>query len=131
LKESYHNRHLLNLPECIRCSAALFCGGGCLSEARIQKGTIFTSYCHWAKQGIYCTDPEGILFEKGGEIMKKTRITEAAVGVAAGITIAVMAGRYSRQSDLRDASGFSTIAATEEWAVVRTHSRALSSRTAE
>ena len=52
LKESYNNRHLLNLPECIRCSAALFCGGGCPSEARIQKGTIFTSHCHQNKEFI-------------------------------------------------------------------------------
>ncbi|NLC70143.1 MAG: 4Fe-4S cluster-binding domain-containing protein [Desulfuromonadaceae bacterium] len=28
LKESYGRRHLLNLPECLRCSAALLCGGG-------------------------------------------------------------------------------------------------------
>ena len=52
LKESYSKRHLLHLPECIRCSAALFCGGGCPSEARLQKGTIFTSHCHQNKEFI-------------------------------------------------------------------------------
>ena len=52
LKDSYAKRHLLNLPECIRCSAALFCGGGCPSEARLQKGTIFTSHCHQNKDFI-------------------------------------------------------------------------------
>jgi len=52
LKDSYSKRHLLNLPECIRCSAALFCGGGCPSEARLQKGTIFTSHCHQNKEFI-------------------------------------------------------------------------------
>jgi uncharacterized protein len=49
LKETYATRHLLNLPECIRCSAALFCGGGCPSEARVQKGSIFNSFCHQNK----------------------------------------------------------------------------------
>ncbi len=52
LKESYSRRHLLNLPECIRCSAALFCGGGCPSEARLQKGSIFKSHCHQNKAFI-------------------------------------------------------------------------------
>lgn len=52
LRETYANRHLLNLPECIRCSFALFCGGGCPSEARRQNGSIFTSYCHQNKEFI-------------------------------------------------------------------------------
>jgi len=46
--------------------------------------------------------------------MKKTRITEVAVGVAAGITIAVMVGQILPVNLISDASGFSTIAATEE-----------------
>lgn len=50
LKKTYAKRHLLNLPECIRCSAALFCGGGCPNEARIQNGSIFKSYCHQNKE---------------------------------------------------------------------------------
>jgi len=52
LKASYARRNLLHLPECLSCSAALFCGGGCPSEARLQKGTIFTSYCHQNKEFI-------------------------------------------------------------------------------
>jgi uncharacterized protein len=52
LKETYSRRHLLNLTECIRCSAALFCGGGCPSEARTQKGSMFESYCHQNKEFI-------------------------------------------------------------------------------
>lgn len=52
LKASYAKRHLLNLPECLSCSTALFCGGGCPSEARLQKGTIFTSHCHQNKEFI-------------------------------------------------------------------------------
>jgi uncharacterized protein len=49
VKETYSRRHLLNLPECMRCPTALFCGGGCPSEARIQKGSIFKSFCHQNK----------------------------------------------------------------------------------
>ncbi len=49
LKEMHSKRHMLNLPECIRCSAALFCGGGCPSRARVEKGSIFESFCHQNK----------------------------------------------------------------------------------
>jgi uncharacterized protein len=52
LKETYSKRHLLNLPECLRCSAALFCGGGCPCEARLQNGSIFESFCHQNKAFI-------------------------------------------------------------------------------
>jgi len=52
LKEKYSKRHLLKISECIRCSAALFCGGGCPSEARIQKGSMYKSYCHQNKEFI-------------------------------------------------------------------------------
>lgn len=49
LKDTYARRTLLNLPECIRCPAALFCGGGCPSEARLQKGSMFKAHCHQNK----------------------------------------------------------------------------------
>lgn len=52
LKEKYSRRHLLNVPECLRCSAALFCGGGCPCHARMYKGSIFKSYCHQNKEFI-------------------------------------------------------------------------------
>lgn len=52
LKGNYARRNLLNLPECIRCSAALFCGGGCPSEARLRKGSIYKPHCHQNKEFI-------------------------------------------------------------------------------
>jgi len=52
LKEKYAGRHLLKIPECMRCSAALFCGGGCPSEAKLQKGSMFKAYCHQNKEFI-------------------------------------------------------------------------------
>lgn len=52
LKEKYSRRHLLNVPECLKCSAALYCGGGCPCHARIHKGSIFKSYCHQNKEFV-------------------------------------------------------------------------------
>ena len=52
LKGKYFRRHLLTIPECSRCSAALYCGGGCPSEARAHEGTIFKPYCHQNKAFI-------------------------------------------------------------------------------
>jgi uncharacterized protein len=55
LKETYSKRHILNIPECLRCSVALFCGGGCPNQARIQLGTIFKPNCHVNKYYIMQT----------------------------------------------------------------------------
>lgn len=52
LKEKYAKRHLLNLPECMKCSMALFCGGGCPVHARNAKGSIFKSHCHLNREFI-------------------------------------------------------------------------------
>lgn len=51
-RKSYVKRHLLNLPECLRCSMALLCGGGCPAEARTTTGSIFKPYCHQNKEFI-------------------------------------------------------------------------------
>jgi hypothetical protein len=67
-----------------------------------------------SKQGFYRSNIEGILFEKGGETMKKTRIAEAVVGVAAVMTLTVMVGRIVPVNLLADNTGFSTVAAAEE-----------------
>lgn len=47
---AYERRHLLNLPQCLRCSIACYCGGGCLSQARIRNGSIFEPYCQQHKE---------------------------------------------------------------------------------
>jgi uncharacterized protein len=52
LKGKYSRRHLLNLPECMKCSMALFCGGGCPVHAKNVNGSIFRSYCHQNKEFI-------------------------------------------------------------------------------
>jgi uncharacterized protein len=52
LKKSYSKRNILNIPECLKCSLALFCGGGCPTRARTQTGSIFKPYCHQNKEYI-------------------------------------------------------------------------------
>jgi uncharacterized protein len=52
LKKTYSNRHILNIPECLKCSLALFCGGGCAIRARLQTGSMFKPYCHQNKEFI-------------------------------------------------------------------------------
>jgi uncharacterized protein len=52
LKKTYSNRNILNIPECLKCSLALFCGGGCAIRARTQTGSIFNPYCHQNKEFI-------------------------------------------------------------------------------
>ncbi len=45
LKKTHSRRTLINLPECLECRVALFCGGGCPNQARIQTGSLFKPYC--------------------------------------------------------------------------------------
>lgn len=45
LKETYQNRYLINMPECLKCSIALFCGGGCISKTRTQGGAFSNRFC--------------------------------------------------------------------------------------
>jgi uncharacterized protein len=52
LKEKYARRQVPNLPECMRCSVALFCGGGCPVLAKRSKGSMFKPYCHQNKEFI-------------------------------------------------------------------------------
>lgn len=50
LEKTYQRRHILNMPECLKCSIALYCGGGCLSQAKKQRGSIFKSFCQHNKE---------------------------------------------------------------------------------
>ena len=56
LKESYSKRHLLNIPECIRCSVALFCGGGCPTKSKASEGFDIQILLP-SEQGLCRTDP--------------------------------------------------------------------------
>jgi uncharacterized protein len=52
LKKAYSKRNILNIPKCLKCSFALFCGGGCPIRARKKTGSIFNACCHQNKEFI-------------------------------------------------------------------------------
>jgi len=52
LLESYGDRHILNIPECLNCSAAMFCRGGCARQALVRTGTILAPDCHHNREMI-------------------------------------------------------------------------------
>jgi radical SAM protein with 4Fe4S-binding SPASM domain len=45
LREAYRKRGFENRSECLRCSIALFCGGGCISQKRTQGGSVARQFC--------------------------------------------------------------------------------------
>ncbi len=45
LGEVYKKRYLANMPECLECSIALFCGGGCISQTRTRGGACSRQFC--------------------------------------------------------------------------------------
>ncbi|MCE5241818.1 MAG: radical SAM protein [Desulfobacteraceae bacterium] len=49
LREVYKGRYLANMPECLKCSIALICGGGCISRTRTQGGAVFDRFCRQNK----------------------------------------------------------------------------------
>lgn len=55
LKKTYEKRAMLDLPECLQCPLALFCGGGCPIQAKSTKGSIFKAHCHQNKDFIHQT----------------------------------------------------------------------------
>ena len=76
LKKTYFKRNILNIPECLKCSLALFCGGGCPVRARAQTGSIFKPYCLQNKEFIAETLKAYFLLrtklnKEGGEINEK------------------------------------------------------------
>jgi len=74
LKKTYNKRHLLSIPECLACSVALFCGGGCANQARLRHGSIFKAYCLQNKEFIAQTlKAYYLLSENGGEKMMPKR----------------------------------------------------------
>ncbi len=67
LKDKYERRHILNMPECLKCSVALYCGGGCMSQARLQRGSILKSFCLQNKEIIGQTLKAYYLLNRAGK----------------------------------------------------------------
>jgi len=52
LRDVYKTRHLENLPDCLRCSVALACGGQCSVQCRKKTGDLFKVKCDDLKSVI-------------------------------------------------------------------------------
>jgi uncharacterized protein len=51
-RDIYKCRHLENLPDCLRCSVALACGGQCGVQCRMATGDLFKVRCGGMKEAI-------------------------------------------------------------------------------
>lgn len=51
-RDLYKSRHLENLPDCLRCSVALTCGGQCGVQCRLATGDPFKVRCDGMKEAI-------------------------------------------------------------------------------
>jgi uncharacterized protein len=67
LGDTYKRRHILNMPQCLKCSIALYCGGGCLSQARLQNGSVFKPFCQQSKEFVDETLKACFLLKQAGK----------------------------------------------------------------
>lgn len=67
LGDTYRRRHILNMPECLKCSVGLYCGGGCMSQARLQRGSLFKSFCQQNREFIGQTLKACFLLKQAGK----------------------------------------------------------------
>ncbi len=66
-RDTYKRRRILNMPECLKCSIALYCGGGCPNQARLQNGSVFTPFCEKNKEFVGQTLKAYFLLKKAGK----------------------------------------------------------------
>ena len=67
LREVYKKRYLASMPECLECSIALFCGGGCISRTRTQGGSVFKQFCRQNKVFVGETLKACFLLKQAGK----------------------------------------------------------------
>lgn len=67
LEDTYKRRHILNIPQCLKCSIGLFCGGGCMQQARVQKGSLFKAFCEQNKETVRQTLKACFLLSRAGK----------------------------------------------------------------
>jgi uncharacterized protein len=66
LNGSYRRRHILNMPECLKCSIALYCGGGCPNQARLRNGSLFKPFCQLSREFVGETLKAYFLLKQAG-----------------------------------------------------------------
>lgn len=71
LRTAYKTRHLENIPDCLRCSVALACGGQCGVQCRMKTGDLFKIQCDDLKEVILTSIKQGY----AQDIMLKERGT--------------------------------------------------------
>jgi uncharacterized protein len=67
LREVYKKKYLANMPDCLKCSIALFCGGGCVSQTRTQGGVASRQFCEQNKIFVGQTLKACFLLKQAGE----------------------------------------------------------------
>jgi uncharacterized protein len=67
LRDIYLKKYLANRPECLQCSIALFCGGGCISQTRTPDDLTFRQFCRQTKIFVQQTLKTCFLLKQAGE----------------------------------------------------------------
>jgi uncharacterized protein len=67
LRDVYRKRYLANMPDCLKCSIALFCGGGCISRTRTRGGASSRQFCNQNKIFVGQTLKACFLLKQGRE----------------------------------------------------------------
>jgi uncharacterized protein len=64
LSDDYEKLHLCDKPECLRCSIALYCGGGCVNRLKAQNDSMTTPFCLQIKEFVGLTLKSHFLLNK-------------------------------------------------------------------
>lgn len=62
--EDYEKKHLYDKPECLKCSIALYCGGGCIGRLKVEKNSSSSQFCHQIRDFIGLTLKSYYLLKK-------------------------------------------------------------------
>ncbi len=62
--EDYEKKHLYDKPECLECSIALYCGGGCINRLKAEKDSSSSQFCLQIREFIGLTLKSYYLLKK-------------------------------------------------------------------
>ncbi|MCE5336863.1 MAG: SPASM domain-containing protein, partial [Desulfobacteraceae bacterium] len=62
--EEYRKPHLRDKPECLKCSIALYCGGGCVNRMKARDGDPSAPFCLQVKEFVEQTLKSGFLLNR-------------------------------------------------------------------
>ncbi len=64
--EAYDKVRLCDKPECLKCSIALYCGGGCINRMKTQDESLSASFCPQVREFVALTLRSHFLLKKNG-----------------------------------------------------------------